>query len=799
MGKDVYINDSDTWKSIIEAYGRVSGVWKIITKGWVNVSGTWKEHYNRAGDVYPITIDNSIWVDGTADYMTRTQQSTITNNKKSTVSVWVKRCELGRIQTILCGYIDGNNVKYLAFDANDKLHLYYAYSNTDYSKLSTEVFRDVGGWYHIVVAYDSTDATAGDRTKIWVNGVEIELTGTDVPQDTPDYFNYASITQEVGRHTGAGYYYNGYLAELILVDGSVLTADDFGELSSGIWVYNPGSLTYGNNGFYLDFADASDLGDDESGNGNDYTETSIDSDNQSADSPTDNYAVLSSIQVGLHSYDVISEGGLTGTYGGANSIAVSTLPFDIEDTEGYYCEMTVGTLGVITVGIHGLDETSLSIVTAYMYYRGGQIYTQNSPSAYGDSYTAGDVIGVAAKNGKVWFAINNVWQNSGNPVTEANPAWSGLEGLFYFFKGSAGSASNSGRFNFGQEGFTYTPPSGFKELKCSNLDEPAILESDTGFNLGVYTGNNTDDRQIDTVIDPTASGALAWFKCYSHAISNNLWDTEREATNLIKSDSSAAELTLTNELKAFNSSGLLLGTSSAVNALTNYGARDYVYWLWKKGAAYGFDIVEYTGTGVAKTEAHSLGVKPDLIIVKNLGASENWCVYGNVTGMGATNLMYLNLTSVAGASSTIWNDTEPSASVFTIGTNTKVNQNTKDFIAYLFASIPGYSKIGVYTGNGVANGPFVYCGFRPAFVVSKGISAGYGWHTYDAVRSPYNVVNDRLYLNTTSAEAVETTNIIDFLSNGFKIRASGGGINGSSQTYLYMAFAEQPGKYANAR
>jgi hypothetical protein len=212
----------------------------------------------------------------------------------------------------------------------------------------------------------------------------------------------------------------------------------------------------------------------------------------------------------------------------------------------------------------------------------------------------------------------------------------------------------------------------------------------------------------------------------------------------------------------------------------------------------GFSIVSYTGTGSNATVGHELGVAPSVIILKNRDTDDNWRVYSR---NDATDYLALNATIASTDDNTSWNDTAPTSSVFTIGTDTNTNRSGDDFVAYCFAEIEGFSKFGTYTGNGNANGPYIITGFQPAWIMTKivstTVSGGGDWVIYDDKRDVDNVTNNALYANLSIAES--TGFDYDINSNGFKARAAGNDINQNAQTFLYLAFSEFPFKYANAR
>jgi len=206
--------------------------------------------------------------------------------------------------------------------------------------------------------------------------------------------------------------------------------------------------------------------------------------------------------------------------------------------------------------------------------------------------------------------------------------------------------------------------------------------------------------------------------------------------------------------------------------------------------------VTYTGTGSAQTISHSLGVAPKMIIAKNRGGTSSWAVYH--ASIGAGNAMYLNLTQ-ASAVTTNWNSTAPTSSVFSVGTAGEANPSGGNLVAYLFAEVAGFSKFGSYTGNGSADGPFVFTGFRPRYVMIKRTDSTGDWFVFDTARNTFNTMSSFLRPNWSDAEATNTNHSIDLLSNGFKSRAVDTGVNASGGTFIYAAFSEHPFKNSLAR
>jgi hypothetical protein len=378
---------------------------------------------------------------------------------------------------------------------------------------------------------------------------------------------------------------------------------------------------------------------------------------------------------------------------------------------------------------------------------------------------------------------------------------------FYCSTDQGTTTDNVFDWNFGQRPFSYTPPTGFKALNTGNLPEPTIVQGNKWMDATIYTGTGA----TQTI---TNSGSMqpdfVWAKSRSSAESHRLEDSVRGATQALYSNLTNAETTEAQSITAFNSGGFTLGTGTP-----NTSAVTYVAWQWKAGGTpavtntngsitstvsvsttSGFSIVSYTGTGSAATVGHGLGVVPRLIIVKSRStAGDPWTVYS--ASLANTQYLYLNSTAAAATGVNIWNSTTPTSSVFSIGAAQDTNRSSGTYIAYCFAQVAGFSAFGSYTGNGSSDGPFVYLGFRPAFLMIKRTDASNDWAMHDDVRIGYNAANYHLLANSSSAEFTDIA--IDLLSNGFKPRGTSGTENASGGTYIYMAFAENPFRNSLAR
>ena len=321
------------------------------------------------------------------------------------------------------------------------------------------------------------------------------------------------------------------------------------------------------------------------------------------------------------------------------------------------------------------------------------------------------------------------------------------------------------------------------------------------FNTKLYTGTGSSNSVTGVGFQPD----WVWIKHRNGTGEHDIYDAVRGATKKISSNTTDAEVNQTNGLSAFGSDGFTVVNSTA----TNLNNGTYASWNWKANGAgsantdgsisstvsanttSGFSIVSYTGNGTAgATIGHGLSQKPSIIITKRRDSTSNWLVYSSE--LGATKYLELETTNAGQTATSRWNDTEPTSSVFSVGTSTSSNPSSGTMIAYCFAEKQGFSKFGSYVGNGSADGTFVYTGFKPAFVLWKATpAAGYWWHIMDNKREPNNPAGLNLFPNLSDDE-YDYGDTCDFLSNGFKFRTGSGGINSSGVTYIYMAFAEQP-------
>jgi hypothetical protein len=740
-------------------------------------------------------------------YLSRTPASA-TNRKTWTWSGWVKRGILnssGATAYPLFAVTTGTT-DVTWFDMRIISDQIWIGGYTTNWRVTTQVFRDPSAWYHIVLAVDTTQATANDRLKLYVNGVQITAFNTTnnpaqnadlgINQATPTY-----ISQSQAQ------YFDGYLTEINFIDGQALDPSSFGEtnLVTGVWQPKKYAGTYGTNGFFLNFSDnsaatAAAIGKDYSGNGNNWTPNNISvtagvTYDSMLDVPTQwadggngrgNYATLNPLNLGS---PYLSSGNLKHSTSGWSScsgtIAISSGKWYWEVTCTTHGGSNYTVAGIVagTRTLGAIETATLS--DAYVYSNNGQKYNNNAGSAYGATWTTNDVIGVALDMdaGTLVFYKNNSSQGT---------AYSSLSGTYTACTGCfTGGVLD---INFGQRPFTYTPPTGFKALNTLNLPTPTILKGNQYMNANLWTGDGSSNRAITGVgFQPD----FTWIKIRNLAFFHRLTDSVRGATKELYSNATDAEFTQSQGLLSFDSDGFTIGTSTSYNGSGN----TYVGWSWKEGATQGFDIVACAtnGSGIITATNHSLGVTPSMIILKARTGTDAWYVYHkNSTATPTQGTLVLNATSAVNTTNGSSGGVDKwtiNSSTFAAGNAAWFYQASTNHIAYLFSEVAGFSKAFSYTGNGSSDGPFIFCGFRPRFILTKGSSTTGSWWLYDTARSTYNEMTDLLRPDLSNADV--TQGFCDSLSNGFKIRNTGN--NTSGQTYIGFAWAESPFKNSLAR
>lgn len=781
-------------------------------------------------------IDRSVRLRSSASaYFNRTPASA-GNRKTWTWSGWVKRGSLGANQVLMSSDVGTsvNTWAEIGFTSADALQV----SSYSGQRSTTAIYRDPSAWYHIVVAFDTTQSVEVDRVKFYVNGVLNAQTGdAGFPAQNTDYGINNNQAHDIGRRnwaSGVGRYFDGHLTEINFVDGQALTPSDFGEYDADTGVWKPKKYvgTYGTNGFYLNFSDntsTTTLGYDYSGNGNNWTANNISlTSGVTYDSMTDvptltsetagNYAVLNP----LDKSGTIINGNLTNTTTSGYSNARGT--FGISSGKWYW-EQTIDQVTSTNAGVcqvfGGVALASYSLtggtgsagMWGFQNSNGAGTFSWKFDNGTGtNTYTifnTGDIAGLALDmdTGTLSVYRNNTLLFTCNTSLLGNTVFP-IDGAY-----ASGQTATSS-VNFGQRPFAYTPPTGFKALNTFNLPDSTIVDGSQYFDATTYSGNSSTQNIVN------AGGFqpdLVWWKRRDTAAGHGLADAVRGSTKSLSSSSTGGEITTTDGFVGFNSDGFALNGPGSSNYDTNYTGGSYVGWQWKAGGTAvsntdgsitssvsanttsGFSIVTFTAPASGNfTVGHGLGVTPSLVIVKDRSATGySWYTWQSTFTSATRSYVYLNGTAaVDNTTYNMWGASGHNSTTlgFTVGTSTVANDNN---VAYCFAEVPGFSRMGSFVGNGSADGVFVYLGFRPKWVMIKNASAAEPWNLVDTSRDPYNVMANYLQPNSSGAEGSIT--FLDGLSNGFKLRSSAAAFNGSGNTMIYAAFAENPFKNSLAR
>ena len=626
-------------------------------------------------------------------------------------------------------------------------------------------------------------------------------------------------------------------------------------IQSGQDIVNASSGEY----VYMAFADTREYAfwTDQSGNNNDFQHNNLNHLDVVPDRPTNNFATWNTEYAdgsGITSV-TLSEGGLK-LAGTSSLFDVTGLSFQLPKSGKWYFEYTiggqydgwgfckVGEEGDITAG-NGLGNlgTSQGGGIQQQGWRNGASVTTN----FGSTFTAGDIhqVAIDVDGGKLYYGINNTYYaadggGDGNPSAGTNHLSTfDFAGNDITLMAQVTTDSSAEHWNFGQNGsfngtkveqgnsdangignFYYSPPTNFLALCTDNLPDPAV-DPNKGetpqdhFNTVLYTGTGASTLSITGVgFQPD----WVWAKKRSANDHHALSDVIRGVTKTLSTSQSAAETTDANGLQSFDADGFTVGSGSGSGVWGGNSGATYVAWNWKAGgtavsnddgdvtssvsanAAAGFSIVTYTATGSGDiTVGHGLGVAPELIFGKVRNQAYGWTNFALPAGSDAVVGFGTNAPA-SGSGNVAYGKTAPTSSVFTAGRGSTDNMNYGSgdtVVAYCFASIEGYSKIGKYTGNGSADGTYVYTGFKPAFVLIKKITTTGAWPMFDNKRDVDNEVEHILFANVYDDE-LSPYDRMDFVSNGFKLRDTGSGVNNSA-SFFYLAIAEQPFKYANAR
>ena len=801
-----------------------SNNWTPTNLATTDVTSTDITSYNIVNPNYGLQFRSSA-----STYLNRANASN-GNRQTWTWSGWVKRGIVNTQQHI--SYVGSSNTYFnqFYFNADNTIGFHERISGGVGSHglfTTNNTFSDTSTWYHVAFVWDTTQASQENRIKLFVNNGLQSVVWTTYPGLNYEGWRNTTVNTLIG--VGATSYFDGYLAEVNFIDGQALTPSSFGETIDGTWVPKTYSGTYGTNGFYLNFADrsamtAAAIGNDASSNSNNWTPNNFvasDAIDYNATGARGNYATLNAVDW-INSTGTLTDGnlGYLTAYGNVCTIRATIA---VSSGKWYWETLCVSSGGTFAdtfiVGVLGVSETIVdNTITwyakgyGYNGRTGGKSNNSTSFTAYGSTYASGDLIGIALDmdNGTITFYKNNVSQGV---------AFTGLSGTFApAYSDDSYASYTTVAFNFGQRPFAYTPPTGFLALNSHNLPTPAITNGAAYMAATTYTGNGTTLNVSNQFNNVSFKPDLVWIKRRSGATDHALYDSVRGVTKDLVSNSAAAETTQTTGLLTFNDNGFSIGSLAKLN--TN--AATYVAWGWKAGGTtvsntagtitsqvnagtdQGFSVVSYTGTGVNATVGHGLGVAPKMVITKGRSSPDAWFVWH--TAIANTEYLALISTAAKATATNIWNSSSPTSTNISIGTNTDINGIGRTYIAYCFAEIAGYSKFGSYTGNGSADGPFVYCGFLPKWVMIRSTAGdgpgGTRWIVIDSSRDTANPTAYALSPNFAIGEIVIADWKMDFVSDGFKIRSYSSNDrewNYPSSTYIFAAFAEVPFKYSLAR
>jgi len=651
-----------------------------------------------------------------------------------------------------------------------------------------------GKWYNLVATFSS------GVFNYYVDGTLIGSRTTTV--------RFSNLTEcQSGRYSTSSAYANCSLDNIRFFN-KALTASEAAEISN------------------------TNLGLDEAG-GNDWTPNNLAATDQMLDSPTNNFCTLNPLE---NDSMTLSEGNLTAiSPANAHNGVSCTIPVI---GGKWYWEVRPG--GTSDNHNFGMAKASFQFINQYtndarnysdLWAIQGTGHKSNGSGivSYGSALATNDVLMLAfdLDNGKFWAGKNGTWHNSGNPAAGTNAAYTNVpttEHMVAFYGNNTTGLTHT--INFGQDSsfagnktaqgnaddngygdFYYTPPTGFLALCTQNLPEPTVVPSEH-FDVRLRTGTGSEVTVSDLDFQPD----LLWTKTRSNTVNHNFHSSlmSNDYSFLQTNSTSAENNSASTYYMTPTSTGYTVGTGDNINQNTY----TFVDWLWKANGAgvsntngtitstvsanadAGFSIVSYTGAGSAATIGHGLSQAPEMYIVKDRDtALTNWWTYhiGN-TSAPETDALRLNGTNVTTDDSTLFNDTAPTALVFSVGSYSEVSGNTKKYIAYCFHSVEGYSKVGSYTGNGSADGTFVHTSFKPKYIMLKRTDSANNWVIRDTVRDTYNPNELTLKADESSSEV--TKEDIDITSNGFKIRNSAGPYNASGGSYIYLAFAEVPFKYS---
>jgi hypothetical protein len=797
--------------------------------------GKW---FNPGGAAFDTTlIGNSVWLDGSADFLSA--ELGAKTRTRAVIGCWVQKTGFSNADATIFSKKGSAQFAIRMQDQSSKggkISIFdYDGGSFQYSAESASMVLRDHAWYHIMISID-TGASAGSRLKYYINGVDQTSTLTVATDYTAS--DNPSITGGSGEPTQWGVGYGGasqfipaYLSQCFMLDddsiqnsdvavSDILESFSYGDSGSQ---FGPRADTdiaalasnAGGDSFCLNFEDGSNLGNDSSSNNNDFSVTSMSAANQSTNTPSLSYAALNILDKG--SSATTSEGA-TRQPTGTDHVILSSMQIpptgkwaisgrvDVADFSFGICtpaHTRTSKIGRTNDSWGAIDSPGASFFRSEHDSVGSN--STSAVSAASDTF----IIAFDADSGKLWLGRNDggagiAYLGGGDPATGTTPTYtlsaSEMSPGLHFAVGSRLTVS------FGQRTHFETLPTDFLELNSANLTTPDYQGIDY-FAATLYEGNGTAIGSGGKAVTGVGfKPDFTWIKNRDAAGSHILTDVVRGVTKYISSNSTAAEATNTEALSTFDTDGFTVGNLAAVNT----SAENYVSWNWLAGGtsssntngsinstvtvadAGHLSIGTYTGTGANGTVGHGLTGAPEFVNVKQLNSTASWSAL--IPAIGNSKAIFLNLINAAttvGAS--YWQNTDPTSTVFSVGTDNGVNALSSTYVFQCFRSVPSVCKVGTYVGNGNSDGTYISVGFRPAYVLAKSTGAE-RWILHDTSRSPINVASAILTAETTSSEAtLGTSGSIDILGDGFKCRDTDTRMNGNGVTYIYIAMADLGG------
>ena len=796
-------------------------------------------------------IERSLRFDRTSSTSLERTPSSASNRRTFTFSCWFKLGNIASSHTNdyqIFGGTSGSVNDGLWISGSDTLFIYFDGATR---RTTNQLIRDPSAWYHVVFAIDTTQSTASNRIKLYLNGLEI----TSFSTNTDPSLNYDSgvnntTKQNIGERIDDSYF-DGYMAEINLIDGFQYDPSYFGETDAITGQWNPKKYTgsYGTNGFYLNFSDnsgttATTLGKDSSGNGNNFTPNNFSvaagaGNDSLQDTPTNNFCTLNAIALGQGNEQraTLSNGNLDFTESSSsNRTAVST--FGLKTGKWYFEFLSTNT-GTFSIGWHDMENNQGS------FYRNNGSYSSSfgggGTSGYA-SWTTNDIVGVAIDfdSGKIWYAKNNTWQ-SGDPATGNSPTNTFTTGRTLFTEAFTDNSSGtkSGSFNFGQRAFSYTPPTGYKSICSKNLPNPTINFPDKHFDTVVYTGDgNSTGSQTVLEFQPD----WLWTKVRTAAYVHLLYDSLRGAGNSKSlnlaggytgtgTEGSAADNASYGFLNSFDANGFSYTKGALSTNYFNQSGQNYVVWNWNAGntdgKTYTVKVHNFSGNNRYifddfQTEAVTLDLAEGGTYIFNMDdasnashpfmigttANDNTTAFGSGivykldgvvktfaqyhAGFAAATTRRLEFTIPASTNNLFYFCYVHSGMGGQINTNSTLGSSNFDgsIQSTVKANTTAGFSIGLFTGTG-ANATIGHgLGAVPALVIAKSKTHADNWFIYHKSLG----ANAYIMLNSSSAADTSNSTVWQNVSPTSSVfYASTGGYNDSGQTLVFYAFSEVAG------